>query len=103
MSHTPGPWTVEDLRTGSPFAKDWRGIGPNVVTAAGYERGGEPVAGVYISEANARLISAAPDLLEALQELIYDYRRDSRETRWHIADVLAPALRAIAKARGEQP
>ena len=57
MAHTPGPWGVPD----------WNEFGVITVTNAH----GQPVAGVYLwpekaqEEANARLIAAAPDLLEA--------------------------------------
>lgn len=52
------------------------------------------------SEANARLISAAPDLLEALSEMVS--MMDSGEehgtgSQWH-----TKAKAAIAKAKGEQ-
>jgi hypothetical protein len=48
---------------------------------------------------NARLIAAAPELLESLQLLIDWFNSDSREP---IAAPIKPALRAIAKATGEK-
>lgn len=56
MSHTPGPWTVGDKRG------VW--VGP-VVMADGGKKGVAFVVGE--SDANARLIAAAPDLLSALK------------------------------------
>ncbi len=67
---TPGPWTVIDTDVGKSFTKNWREISPGVVSACFYEtnRWGETetVSGVRITEANARLIAAAPELLDAL-------------------------------------
>lgn len=63
--HTPGPWTVgvDEQDHGRPYVKDAEGY---VVCALIFEPGtGEP-------EANARLIAAAPDLLEALRAC-HDY------------------------------
>lgn len=57
--------------------------------------------------ANANLIAAAPDLLEALQELFADYKQlaDSGDAGfWSVEklDCGKKALAAIAKAKGEQ-
>jgi hypothetical protein len=66
VAHTPGPWTIQRR---SPAAVRWDSIirGSN----------GEPVASSLAagypereSEANARLIAAAPDLLKALKTAI---------------------------------
>lgn len=66
MSHTPGPWQVyADLPSTEP---NW-----HIVTNASRMR---VIANVHIEpgnamdEANARLIAAAPELLEALQTLV---------------------------------
>lgn len=62
--HTPGPWRDEGNG-------DIQGIEDN-----GYGRGPVDVCSVYLrtapgrTEANTRLIAAAPDLLEALQDLV---------------------------------
>jgi hypothetical protein len=48
----------------------------------------------FNSFANARLIAAAPDLLEALEHVIY---WDNGKPEWEMARA------AIAKATGEQP
>jgi hypothetical protein len=50
-----------------------------------------------VNKADAYLIAAAPDLLEALTDLVCLYSPDSQE-----AEVIA-ARAAIAKATGEQP
>lgn len=59
--HTPGPWNViEGVADGGGIAigPDLEDVGPHALVTF---NGGE-------SEANARLIAAAPDLLEVLQD-----------------------------------
>jgi len=54
-----------------------------------------------IARANARLIAAAPELLEAL-EAIMDSATDGREIPEWLAERLTSARSAIRKARGGQ-
>lgn len=87
--HTPGPWRATLVNdTG------WA-VGPNTADGPDY------VADVHMlttgrsdedSAANARLIAAAPELLDALRALV------STERPWD--EVHDQALRAIAKAEG---
>jgi hypothetical protein len=89
--HTPGPWK---------FHKQARTIA--IFTASN----ADTVASVPISqivdntrrEADARLIAAAPELLEALKAALYlgDFRSEAAQLAW------AKALDVIAKATGEQ-
>ncbi|HEY8343348.1 MAG TPA: hypothetical protein VIK75_10220 [Calditerricola sp.] len=101
--HTPGPWHVRydehcdlyHVQSPSPPAE-----GPDVAS--------------FCTLADARLIAAAPDLLEALQTLLGDYRdllQDYSEERekdgWDaIAEDDAPAIAkaraAIARATGQE-
>jgi hypothetical protein len=86
MAHTPGPWTVhQDHRSHEGFLI--RGDGTRLVTA-------------YCSADDARLISAALDLLEATQDLLRllkDYGADDPlDTR------VRDARAAIAKATGSE-
>ena len=60
LKHTPGPW--ECARSATP---EWSYQATIYVDGGGFKR----VAMAFESEANARLISAAPDLLAALIEL----------------------------------
>ena len=71
--HTPGPWTLETVKTSSGLCHK---VGPFP-----YRRDRQAHACVYVDhpngsqfdqelEANARLISAAPELLEALEDAL---------------------------------
>ena len=96
--HTPGPWIGAGPSFGDPL--------PRYTTEIVTEREDEDGAATSIcelpfhhhddeNEANARLIAAAPDLLEALQDMVSDHASLSDAT-------LAFARAAIAKATGEQ-
>jgi len=95
--HTPGPWTFSsseqwgDTRfyvaqqEDAPYTPNYSDVATLIA---------ETVSGEYvrIQEANARLIAAAPELLEVLQEALV-LIPDAYETKER-------ALRAIAKATG---
>jgi hypothetical protein len=105
--HTPGPWSMS-----GPMGKDhlsgrepWFWISAEttlhlqvMACADGYVRGE--------NEANARLISAAPDLLEALRtaiQMLVEWQMDYPESVGDNEAALMKAARAaIAKATGEQ-
>lgn len=103
MTHTPAPWTIQDT------CREYNGELMIVAMQAGDN-------GVHICEvttstkrnkhnitpeqdANAALIAAAPELLEALRELVeeatavWDYGEDYPQ--------IEKAIAAIAKATGE--
>ena len=84
MTHTPGPWRITTNITPGRFVTDTKIRDKHDSVIA--------VLHVDIKE-NARLISAAPDLLEAL-ELVYANAGESAE--W-IREKIMPA---ITKARG---
>lgn len=105
--HTPGPWFAEkaigdfyyitdrSLPGGIPVATTWRG-----------RRG--PAFGRVPQEANARLIAAAPDLLEALisaaaslAEQIEEREKAPFAILGYTRRVLAIADAAIAGATGD--
>ncbi|MBB4342101.1 hypothetical protein [Rhizobium leguminosarum] len=103
--HTPGPWAVEDpmgAEIGLSIVQDglktyeWEFIAMVCQSTAGDERMGRQR---FISpkeqEANARLIAAAPDLLEALKNLAA-----AAAGGWPISEELIAAGYAIAKAEG---
>lgn len=83
-AHTPGPWVTNGYRSPTSGA----------ITVFNRPFGLGDIAEVLGSEADARLIAAAPELLEALQNLV-DPERD-------LLDDLVVARKAIAKATGAQ-
>lgn len=97
--HTPGPWHVADMIGKEEDETDFRLCFHAI--KAGDEFVSSTWAGPHI--ANARLIAAAPELLDALIHIEEYWNRDQNDTAmsdalWHIIDV---AQEAIAKARGE--
>jgi hypothetical protein len=101
--HTPGPWEVTHLRHGIVVRTE----SPNktkygasrYAAIGGFDRSDPD----QLSEAlaNARLIAAAPDLLEALSRLIeIEDGPGMAVIGWEGA--MERAYAAIAKARGEQ-
>lgn len=95
--HANGPWTDSGSATfmgGVSYRNVVSDTGSHFVTVAvvpGYD---DPQ-----GEANARLIAAAPELLEALEWLVSDLQSDGCEE--HIPMSIYSARAAIAKARGE--
>ena len=90
--HTPGPWEAQ-RDPNAIMADDW---------CIGAQGQIDMVA--VCSERDARLISAAPDLLEALKDLfgadmVYCMMGDGKDDQ---IEAIAKARAAIAKATGEQ-
>ena len=96
--YTPGPWRYEVLPDGlhaiiMPFAHG----NPGWVGAEVFERGDQ-------AAANAHLMAAAPELLEALEralagiDIVIDFISPAGTTQWEAVHCAACA--AIAKARG---
>lgn len=116
--HTPGPWERLPSYGGGQDAS-WQAIGPRDGRSGSYklDENDEPVLSPHYRQiascrishgtdgaegkANARLIAAAPELLEALEELV-DLVKATREGEYEIDSFTwQPAQAAIAKARGE--
>jgi hypothetical protein len=101
--HTEGPWRVSGrcYELGEGLAgvsgPGWNELAGVVVEVNGYLND-EGIA-------NARLIAAAPDLLEALQELceIVEDAIEQKSAKDLDSFTLQPARAAIAKATGDQP
>lgn len=99
--HTPGPWSVPHFADENSacacsyvFSDAQRGFGAIATVQFGGENESYGTA-----KANANLIAAAPDLLEALELMASDYmRKDGLGF-----DLIASSImfKAIAKARGE--
>lgn len=85
MSYTPGPWKHKPSMYGRQYRYVQIGKEENYTT-------GELI------PADARLISAAPDLFEALKEIV-----DATDTGWeHLDATFTRARAALKKARGER-
>jgi hypothetical protein len=73
MKHTPGPWIVHDHAPASVWAGDEHVATCNWWIDPAAIQEGEPdyrVKSATKREANARLIAAAPDMLEAMKNLL---------------------------------
>lgn len=104
-AHTPGPWTLQPDKT---FSELWdlRIVGANLISPGIVFGGlGEE------TDANARLIVAAPDLSDALKRLVSEVRgllgisemlrHDVGNTNVHVLEQrVAEAEAAIAKSEG---
>jgi len=93
--HTPGPWEVVPLSgVGGPFAIRMAYHNPQAnPTWYGVQAVG--------TKADARLIAAAPDLLEALKDYdnaFTDFDPDDQTSRFAMRKVIIAARAAIAKA-----
>lgn len=99
--HTPKPWQeVYDTNGITRGIRGWHGPeSVNVINWNGISR-----ATSTTGQANARLIVAAPELLESLREMFAMWRSVCRAQGWepeHLAEAVR-AQAAIAKATGEQ-
>jgi len=104
---TPGPWKfgIRDWESSDRIAeKPFNYSGPGYCDNPSiYGADGSAVVGcdeyqVFSGEADVRLIVAAPDLLEALQEVVAFW--DSITMEDHLNDIHVKARAAIAKALG---
>lgn len=99
--HTPAPWEVTQIDPlGNPI-DEYANVRPVNRQMFGHETS-MPIVDVYLyhlpeQQANARLIAAAPELLEALEAIINDGGKFVMTQETHRA-----ARAAIAKARGAQ-
>lgn len=96
--HTPGPWTLED-HPDKPCEL--------------FARGAIHLADIYMTDfpepqANARLIAAAPELLEVVENLLniwpsIDFVRYKPDMPYHpsVGEIVISAENAIRKAKGE--
>ena len=96
--HTPGPWKVDQT---------WALIvGPKMEEIAAVHSsmpsGGNRVSWRQTAEANARLIAAAPDLLQALESLLVELGKKGGNTpASEFRGMWETARAAIAKAEGK--
>lgn len=116
--HTPGPWSVEDPMGDEPNDDLWVVVGDEsfnwrtvALVSCDFEKGPEPKP-IYSPQrnANARLISAAPDMRDALEQAVLYVEtlhslmtQDGRKTPATLALLvnIRASRRALAKASGE--
>ena len=91
MKHTKGPWKI-NIDTGEYGV--YHLYSPDIGGDEVFER-------EEIDEANARLIAAAPELLEALDILTDEVERHWPRNQRYPETSLGVAKRAIVKANGE--
>lgn len=111
MEHTPGPWRVERYEIASEFRPGekiplFNVLGVNLTPDAYYSGAHFTVCSELDSEADARLIAAAPSLLAALEELDDWYPLTScpcdGTREHHSACPVRRARAAIALAKSER-
>jgi len=106
MKHTPGPWELSEAQYKEGFGTYRR--------VEQVEQFGDVVASVCIrhavnhtldacGDANARLIAAAPNLLEALEVILRDHMAVHGVGDLEMQPALFQARAAITNATGEQP
>jgi hypothetical protein len=93
IGHTPGPWVVEGDVASLPDD-----IGVSIVNRE-HDGNDWDVALVHSSEANANLIAAAPDMLQALRMLLQAYGPSSGWSQG-ARDAWEAAEAAVARAEG---
>lgn len=91
--HTPGPWVVRDDSDKAPFTFRVRAD----LSHRKHDASEESVC-ITGSEANARLIAAAPELLEALQSALVGLQGANKIQC--LDDEIEQVEKAIAKATG---
>ena len=88
---TPGPWTIK-------YAYNVMAGGRAVANAGIHSNNCDDRRVEEENKANARLIAAAPELLEALEDIEMETRAGGQ---WTVAEINEVAKAAIKKARGE--
>ena len=100
MAHTPGPWRFvgpeqTGIRNGRQIVSDHPTLGPVTIIYAGTDA-------PLITEPDARLIAAAPELLEAVIELLsYPSGQYGESPKDDYDGACERAYAAIRKATGE--
>lgn len=105
MSHTKGPWILDEAY-GNPEILHG---GYHAITAGqGFYGGGERDTGFELSAfmkiEDARLIAAAPELLESLERIVncaYNIGGEHVTDQQPLIDAADAAMNVIARAKGE--
>ena len=88
LEHTPGPWRIDQSYT-------YRVLNAEELNVADCDSARVPK---LQAQANARLIAAAPELLEALQRILAHEIRPGRKRRNHVDLFEFDTIRIIARA-----
>lgn len=103
QEHTEGPWTVGDLEKGDQHVLIWASNDESAKTGYPLAQLDRTAFGIEEQIANAQLIAAAPDMLEAL-ELSLDQLAalEGFFEGGGEMEAITKAKAAISKATGEQ-
>jgi hypothetical protein len=93
VKHTPGPWHVEENRAYHTSFLIYSQAGNQLAQCFNWQNKSFDIA----ADANARLIAAAPELLEALEWVLNSYEHEYQTK----LPAFIAARAAIAKATGE--
>lgn len=93
--HTPGPWAINEILRQYSGKLEIQSGDTHIASVTVGKKGITPE-----QEANANLISAAPELLEAL-DLLFSHKVVNTPGGGISAEAREKARAAIAKARGE--
>ena len=102
-THTPGPWFHQVVPTSAGSAINISAANQKVaiIYVDGIRKGiDEELPKAIENLANARLISAAPDMLAALEAIVALDDGDSPDL-WHFEKEFSAGIAAIKKAKGE--
>ena len=98
--HTPGPWRVGEYKyKGIEISRDYS---YPVRIAIVESWAADPKAAQQEAQANARLIAAAPELLEALRDIRDNYDCDEWAHKYGTPCRCCIAAEAIAKVEGKE-
>ena len=95
MKHTPGPWVCQTQANGSSIRH------PVILSDDGAVATAQWCDNTQKTNANARLIAAAPELLEALNAVLRDYKAVHCVGDLEMQPALFQAHAAIDKATGQ--
>jgi hypothetical protein len=104
LGHTPGPWRWESNEHEPEFGHLWSATSAKTILSEQYQ--GNGAHGLQIAPADARLIAAAPELLEALRAIMGRTAGlldalDTQELWRKLGPEYRQAERAIARAEGK--
>lgn len=105
MRHTPGPWHIAENEDNSFGRVTFRTICATSKNGTPFQlclnSNYENLEQAEERKANANLIAASPDLLEALKRYV-EWQEGKFDAIDIEAEILAPAKAAIAKAEGKE-